>query len=104
MNGRDILSWLLALTIVGAIVAGAFVTLAALRPDPETFEFQATDVTGVTWGRDFHLTGSDGKPHELADFRGKVVALDPSGRLRLVARPETTAASIARDMRALLRG
>ena len=75
MNGRDVLSWLLALTIVGAALAGAFVTLAALRPDPETFEFKATDVTDVAWGRDFHLTGHDGKPHQLADFRGKVVAL-----------------------------
>jgi len=75
MNGRDILSWVLSLTIVGVIVAGAFLTLAALRPDAESIEFEATDVTGVTWGRDFHLTGSDGKPHELADFRGKVVAL-----------------------------
>ena len=196
MNGRDILSWLLALTIVGAIVAGAFLTLAVLRPDAQSIEFEATDVTGVTWGRDFHLTGSDGKPRELADFRGKVVALyfgytrcpdvcpltmatlgeamrllgdegkrvqgvfvtvdprhdkpraltqyvrsfhedflalygsktetartagefrvepgehhstpvfliDPSGRLRLVARAETSAASIAHDIRALLRG
>ena len=75
MNGRDILSWLLALTIVGAIVAGAFLTLAVLRPDAQSIEFEATDVTGVTWGRDFHLTGSDGKPHQLAEFRGKVVAL-----------------------------
>ena len=75
MNGRDILSWLLALTIVGAIVAGAFLTLAVLRPDAQSIEFEATDVTGVTWGRDFHLTGSDGRPHQLAEFRGKVVAL-----------------------------
>jgi protein SCO1/2 len=196
MNGRDILSWLLALTIVGAIVAGAFLTLAVLRPDAQSIEFEATDVTGVTWGRDFHLTGSDGKPHQLAEFRGKVVALyfgytrcadvcpltmatlgealrllgddgkrvqgvfvtvdprhdkpkaltqyvrsfhedflalygskaetartagefrvepgehhstpvfliDPSGRLRLVARAETSAASIAHDIRALLQG
>ena len=62
MNGRDILSWLLALAAVGAIVAGAFATLAALRP--EAIEFEATEVTGVTWGRDFHLTGHDGKPYE----------------------------------------
>lgn len=56
MNGKDILSWLLALTIVGATLAAAFLTLAALRPDPETFEFEATDVARVTWGRDFRLT------------------------------------------------
>src|SRR6478735_1687968 len=61
MNGRDILSWLLALATVGAILAGAFATLAALRPEPQTVEFDAT--------------GDDGKPRELADFRGKVVAL-----------------------------
>jgi len=48
MNGRDVLSWLLALAVVGAIVAGAFVTLAALRP--EAVEFEAPEVTSVAWG------------------------------------------------------
>jgi protein SCO1 len=70
-----VLSWFLALVMVGAIIASAFVTLAALRPDPETLQFEATDITGVSWGRDFHLTGDDGKSRELADFHGKVVAL-----------------------------
>jgi protein SCO1/2 len=69
------LSWCLAVAIVGAIVGSAFITLAALRPDPATLQFDATDITGVSWGRDFHLIGDDGKPHQLADFRGKVVAL-----------------------------
>jgi protein SCO1/2 len=46
-----------------------------LRPDPDTLQFEATDISGVSWGRDFHLTGDDGKSRELADFRGKVVAL-----------------------------
>jgi protein SCO1 len=73
VSRRDLLSWLLALTVVGAIIAGAFVTLAALRPDPA--EFDATDVTGVPWGRDFRLPDADGKPRSLADFHGKVVAL-----------------------------
>jgi protein SCO1/2 len=73
MSRRDALSWLLALAAVGAILAGAFVTLAALRPDP--VEFEATDVTGVPWGRDFHLLDEDGKQRSLADLRGKVVAL-----------------------------
>ena len=70
-----VLSWCLAVAIVGAIVGSAFITLAALRPDPATLQFDATDITGVSWGRDFHLIGDDGKPHQLADFRGKVVAL-----------------------------
>jgi len=73
MSRRDLLSWLLALAAVGAIVAGTFVTLAALRPDP--VEFDATDVTGVAWGRDFQLLDDNGNPRSLADFRGKVVAL-----------------------------
>lgn len=70
-----VLSWLIAIAMVAAVLGGAFVTLAALRPDPATLQFEATDITGVSWGRDFHLTGDDGKPHELAEFRGKVVAL-----------------------------
>jgi protein SCO1/2 len=69
----DVLSWLIALAAVAAIVGGAFVTLAALRPEP--VEFESTDVSDVSWGRDFHLTDQDGKARELADFRGKVVAL-----------------------------
>lgn len=73
MNRRDVLSWLLALAAVGAIIAGAFVTLAALRPEP--VEFDATDVTGVAWGHDFQLLDQNGSPRGLADFRGKAVAL-----------------------------
>ena len=75
MKTRDVLAWLLALLAVGTIVAGAFLTLAALRPDAAPFEFDATDVSGVDWGRDFRLTGDDGRARRLADFRGKVVAL-----------------------------
>jgi protein SCO1/2 len=35
----------------------------------------STDITGVSWGRDFQLTDHTGKPRSLADFRGKVVML-----------------------------
>jgi protein SCO1 len=38
-------------------------------------KFKASDVTGTTYGRDFELTGHDGKPRTLVDFRGKVVVL-----------------------------
>jgi protein SCO1/2 len=75
MKTRDVLAWLLALLAVGAIVGGAFLTLAALRPDPDPVQFDATDVSGVDWGRDLRLIGDDGRPRALADFRGKVVAL-----------------------------
>ena len=40
------------------------------RPAPT---FQSTDITGVEWGRDFHLTDHHGTPRSVADFRGKVV-------------------------------
>jgi len=59
-----------ALAAVVAITAAVF-----LRLGSQDAEFEATDVAGVTWGRDFHLAGADGAPHELAEFRGKVVAL-----------------------------
>jgi protein SCO1/2 len=75
MKIRDVLAWLLALLAVGVIVGGAFLTLAALRPDGDAIRFDATDVSGVDWGRDFRLIGDDGRPRELADFRGKIVAL-----------------------------
>jgi len=69
MTNKSVVTALAAL----AIVALASFAVAALRPDKPAFD--ATDVTGVAWGRDFHLLGDDGKPHQLADFRGKVVAL-----------------------------
>ena len=37
--------------------------------------FHATDVTGATWGRDFHLSDTNGVPRSLRDYRGKVVML-----------------------------
>lgn len=56
-----------------ALAAGAMLAFAALRP--HEVKFDAVDVTGADWGRDFRLIGHDGKPRSLADFRGKVVAL-----------------------------
>ena len=56
-----------------AIVTFASIALATVRPGKPAYN--ATDLTGVAWGRDFHLLGDDGKSRELADFRGKVVAL-----------------------------
>ena len=56
---------LLAIALVAALVA-----CGAARP-----QFQASDVTGSSFGRDFELTAPDGKPRRLADFRGKAVEL-----------------------------
>ena len=44
-------------------------------PAPEQPKFQLTDVTGAGFGRELSLTGHDGRPRTLADFRGKVVTV-----------------------------
>mgnify|MGYP001145617037 FL=1 len=57
-------SWALALAF-GLALAGC-------QGKPE---FRNTDVTGAEFGGDLALTGHDGKPHTLADFRGKAVVI-----------------------------
>ena len=42
---------------------------------PQAPKFRSTDVTGADFGKELALTGHDGKPRALADFRGKVVVL-----------------------------
>jgi protein SCO1 len=53
----------------------ALLVLAAAACGPTTPKFRGSDVTGVGYGHDFHLTDHNGKPRSLADFRGKVVAI-----------------------------
>ena len=47
--------------------------LSACSPDAPIFN--STDVTGATWGRDFHLTDTSAKPRSVNDFKGNVVVL-----------------------------
>ncbi len=42
---------------------------------PDGPKFRGTDVTGADFGRTLELTGHDGKPRTLADFRGKLIVL-----------------------------
>jgi len=42
---------------------------------PQAPSFKGADITGASFGRDFALTGHDGKPRTLADFRGKAVVI-----------------------------
>jgi protein SCO1/2 len=42
---------------------------------PASPKFEGSDVTGATFGRDFHLTDPEGRQRTLADFRGKVVVM-----------------------------
>ena len=100
MNVPRPLRWLVSIAIAAVILAGAALTLAALRPPPEEPSFDATDVTGVPWGRDFQLLGHDGKDHQLADFRGKVVALY-FGYTRCPDVCPTTMATLAQAVRLL---
>lgn len=41
----------------------------------ESEHFMSTDITGSDFGRDFNLTGHDGKQRTLGDFKGKVVVI-----------------------------
>jgi protein SCO1/2 len=46
----------------------------ALAPAPVA-RFHSSEITGASWGRDFHLTDHNGQPRDLQDFKGKVVML-----------------------------
>ena len=38
-------------------------------------KFNATELIGIDWGKDFALTDHTGKPRRLADFKGKAVVM-----------------------------
>ena len=42
---------------------------------PSDESFRATDITGAEFARKLELTGHDGKPRTLSDFRGKVTVV-----------------------------
>jgi protein SCO1/2 len=70
MTRRQVL-WIAAVLALAAGVAG----YAWLLPGAEPPRFNAVDVTGVDWGKDFGLLDHHGERRTLADFRGKVVML-----------------------------
>lgn len=57
-----------------ALIA-ATLALAACSASAPSEKFQASDITGASWGRDFHLVDPAGTPRSLADYRGKVVMM-----------------------------
>ena len=63
--------------VITAFLLGTLAAVAVLRPAAESRreQFEAVDITGATWGKDFALTDHTGKARALADFRGKVVLL-----------------------------
>jgi protein SCO1/2 len=52
-----------------------FITALLLAACGQTTKFNATELNGVGWGKDFALTDHNGKARNLADFRGKAVIL-----------------------------
>jgi protein SCO1 len=59
--------WRLSLPLLAAVLLVAC--------SPEGPKFRGTDITGADFGKELSLTGHDGKPRTLADFRGKAVVL-----------------------------
>jgi len=55
---------------IAVLTLGLSLALAGCDSKPE---FRNTDVTGADFASGFALTGHDGKPRTLADFRGKAV-------------------------------
>jgi protein SCO1 len=58
-----------------AACVAAALALAGCHPAPQPPVFQATDITGAAFARDFRLTDHNGRVRTLADFKGKVVAI-----------------------------
>jgi protein SCO1/2 len=54
---------------------GAATVLTGCDRAPDAPAFQSTDITGATFGKTLALTGHDGRPRTLDDFRGKAVVL-----------------------------
>jgi protein SCO1/2 len=52
-----------------------FITAMLLAACGQPPKFNATELNGVGWGKDFALTDHNGKARTLADFRGKAVIL-----------------------------
>lgn len=58
--------------LLGAIIIMA---TAGCKQQNSAIKFNATDITGVDFGKDFQLTDHNGKSRTLADFKGKVVVI-----------------------------
>ena len=53
----------------------AALLLAGCDKPPAAPAFNSVDITGASYAKDFALTGHDGRPHRLADFKGRVVVV-----------------------------
>ncbi|MBC7916614.1 MAG: SCO family protein [Rhodoferax sp.] len=69
MQLRFAMKWIATCALLAA-ASGLFTACSEQKPS-----FQAIDVTGAAYARDFALTDHNGKLRQLADFKGKVVVL-----------------------------
>jgi protein SCO1/2 len=63
------------LTTIWRSSAALLLAAALAACSPEAPKFRSTDITGAEFGKALELTGHDGRPRTLADFRGKAVVL-----------------------------
>jgi protein SCO1/2 len=87
-------------TAVAAWVAACIAVVSVGACDSGAPQFKSTDITGAPYGKALALTGHDGRPRTLADFRGKVVVLF-FGYTQCPDICPTTLADVARAMAAL---
>lgn len=60
--------------VLGPALVALCLALAACQPSGGP-KFKSTDVTGAEFGKSLELTGHDGRPRSLQDFRGRIVVL-----------------------------
>ena len=58
-----------------ALAAFAAASLLAACSRESKPQFNAVDLSGAEYGKDFHLPDADGRMRSMADFKGKLVAL-----------------------------
>ncbi|MEJ8855712.1 SCO family protein [Variovorax robiniae] len=73
MNKRNAIKWIAAGAGWTAMAGASGLGLAACSENKPSFN--AVDLTGADYAKDFKLTDADGKERTLADFKGKVVVL-----------------------------
>ncbi|MDL9999796.1 SCO family protein [Variovorax sp. J22P240] len=73
MNKRQALRWMVKTAAWGGAAAVAGLSLAACTESKPSFN--AVDITGADYAKDFSLTDAEGRVRTMADFKGKAVVL-----------------------------
>ncbi|MGJ7508290.1 SCO family protein [Variovorax sp. GT1P44] len=73
MNKRQALRRMVKVAAWAGVAAAAGVNLAGCSESKPSFN--AVDITGADYARDFSLTDADGRVRTMADFKGKAVVL-----------------------------